>query len=867
MPENKFNFPKPFDFKKQRVKLDRERVPAFRPKKEINKLEALRRAGIYTILTATALAGFKLKEVEHQHKAGKQAPQIGQEQLHSAQSTQNSSKIANTAIGTIHQKSNPEMPAASSVKKSLETNQGQEAHPVHLSPLVEPLTEAWKIFIPGMPALEYWHLMHEKQAEIEHKKAEGREHSQEALESMADQLEIISEIVYKLAQEEIYTENVVIYLVTLVSLFYSGLTEWLFFALVGKAKITTAVINKLKDTVVKTEESIGNYFKKLSDKYKSSEEEFIDSLLAEKALRQGKQPENKDYKSKLQWIFSEVQLLRRGLTQIKIALQAPIFYSHSKNATYVYQALVDSASPRFTHLLQSKEAKKAGHYDTVLQSNILVGEQFEQSDWQVWQAVLTSMNRKGEKFLPALEKYLHLLNPEMTKNSEYTDNRYYYKRWPLVGDKFGYEDMYTTMSRDYYLEVDEQNSTLEQQMIANENTIGNTERIDGMFDYYGIENTTKLKLVFEIMKSLMNELALRITPEQIAQIREGSLWDTDNVLRQIEQYTGYKSGTYENLSKAKPDYSIDTLNWQEIGQYLYMLAPEEYKGFRQSLHELIFILNQYDLPPSLFISDQALARNHFAFGGTYPEQKWEKEGEFRVFRPEMREVTDFESTASSSVISLLESGGRAGQFNWESIAEIAKKLLEKKAEIEAERRKDGNEEKIEIKIKWGAVLAKAKHLQEIDKRGREPSLTCWDIFNFSKEFEVENHEIDKPDENSQWTDRSLNLKMPTWAKEYNSIFDPRFLNFLNHYRFKSDMTNLFQSLGSKNDDTVLSIDQRLNQIFARVKDFREFYQIADTLTSGKISQGVGSYLNQWKKISSQLELQEFDQWKEDGYIY
>lgn len=362
-------------------------------------------------------------------------------------------------------------------------------------------------------------------------------------------------------------------------------------------------------------------------------------------------------------------------------------------------------------------------------------------------------------------------------------------------------------------------------------------------------------------------LVTKIDPSNIAKIREGSLWDTNNVLRQLEQFEGYKLGTYEKLSQAKPDYSVASLNWPDIGQYLYMLVPEEYSGFRQTLHELIFILNTYNLPPSLFISDQTLARNHFATGSTHPEQKWEEEDKFRVFQPEMRQPTDFEAKYFKSVISLLEFGGATGKFDWEQVIKTVTELFEEKDKAEAERKKQGNDEKIELNINWRRVLAKAEHLLEIDSQGQRPSLTCWDILNFSSEFEAEDHEIDKPDESSEWTDRSHTLKMPTWAKQYNSIFDPRFLNFLNHYRFKSDMTNVFQSLGSKNDDTVLSIDQRLNKLFARVKEFREFYQIADKLTSGKISQSVGSYLNQWRKISTQSEKQNFDEWKEDGYIY
>ena len=179
--------------------------------------------------------------------------------------------------------------------------------------IINPLGESTQVLVPYIGILEYAEL-HQHQDSQNQKK----ELSLDVNTLIQNEFSNISHIIYIFAKEEIYSENLLIYILAL----SHRAQHFLFMILVSKARLTTKVNELIKDQLDELD-------KKLNDVLKKA---------------------NLPQFSNTATVIDEINRLRNVITQLKLTVQLPMLYAKTGSAHLAYQGLVDFASPRFSNI-------------------------------------------------------------------------------------------------------------------------------------------------------------------------------------------------------------------------------------------------------------------------------------------------------------------------------------------------------------------------------------------------------------------------------------------------------------------------------------------------------------------------------------
>jgi hypothetical protein len=418
--------------------------------------------------------------------------------------------------------------------------------------VINPLAESPKIFVPLYPVLEYHDLNTQEQ-----KSKDITEHN-----PIVKQWEYLSEVVYNLAKEEVYTENLLVYLTALVP----EVQHFLFFLLVSKARLTTNCIRKTQKLSRKLDDSLNKIYNDIANQKLNPallpNPESNPKLALEQSDKQSNKLSTKPFATAK--IFDEIQVLRNLLSQIKIGLQAPMMFARNKSLVDTYNSVNDLGNPRFTSMLLPKKheiTEKSVYRNMPGEKDNLVVWEDALKRWYKWTSI-HNQNRQdfwNKLGLGELVKDSQNINVESTQLPVFSDD----------------------------------NRT----QIENEEHIGNVERLERYHDYFGFGNVEKLRVMFWCL-----ELIAKYTMEYVGQ----------NSLQTSEHATNKPVPTLENAlaknisevvwSKSNPN------NWLKILEYAALIdqkSPDGSVSFFNKDNLQIFssfakIATDYNIPVDTF---------------------------------------------------------------------------------------------------------------------------------------------------------------------------------------------------------------------------------------------------------------------------
>ena len=599
---------------------------------------------------------------------------------------------------------------------------GQQLKDVTQKPLdpIDIATEYAKVLNPLNTASKFIELQNEQT------------HNQEELaDKLLSEAKVFSELVSELVIEEIIIENTLVVLTNLGAMIIPSLIEILFAILVSKAKLTTFSINKISQAFEQLEKGIYTLVTKLEkvmDNLDPNDATTLSNRLKQELIdsnpKKGKQ---ELFKSKTKWLFGEIATLRRLITQIKLSVQLPIFYFHQGNLPHAYNSLTDSASPRFSHLIRGSGGEERGKVKTIFQHEFLPGIKAEAGSLEAWEKVTQTL---GKKFTREEGKVKRLVTPYITNKDPN----------PAAGIEASLEvesSYFADLSDDYKL-YDKKRARYEEwtgsdedyTQIMNERYVGNGERILGFYSYYGVEGVTKLRVLFEVLKLLIDSVAnLEVT--QISKIKSTTL----NLGELSEEIKIKVESTYsEKLNEQKPSIKA----------------------------------NEVDM-----LTDENSLRGLYLEAVSDPNLKW-------------REIVKY--------LQLLDLT-------------------------------NGDLNKLENLLNLATTL---------DSNSISPYL-------FLEKLVLKR----KKTARFKWSDTLDSLKMPSWASEFDSIFDPQFLNFLIHFRFQADLDEIGSKFGKQ-----VNLEQQIVSLMAdgNIQTVKSIIKPLDP--ENQLEKRLQKYLEQFETLKS-----------------
>ncbi len=178
--------------------------------------------------------------------------------------------------------------------------------------IINPLGESSKVLVPYIGVLEYVEL---------HNSFEFTLHGFSLSKLMVHEFEKVSYVVYTFFREEVYSENLLIYILII----SHRLQHFLFMILVSKARLTTKVNEVIKDQLGRLDDCLNQQLDKINFPQLFNTHTIVD----------------------------EINRLRSLITQLKLSIQFPMLYLKSGSMHGAYQGLVDFASPRFSSIFLS----------------------------------------------------------------------------------------------------------------------------------------------------------------------------------------------------------------------------------------------------------------------------------------------------------------------------------------------------------------------------------------------------------------------------------------------------------------------------------------------------------------------------------
>lgn len=418
-------------------------------------------------------------------------------------------------------------------------------------------------------------------------------------DELAEQFKIVAEVVADLAHEEIITENKLIFAIAILSFVIPNLIDYLFVILITKAKLTTASLNLISNTIEQVELLIISLTKILTGitTIKSQAEINADNFLKKSKPNQSI---GTKYQSKIKWLFTEIQVLRRVLTQVKLACQLPIFYSHQRNFSYAYNSLVDFANPRFSHLLRTEVLNTENDSTTLFHFLKL-----ENTSAESWENIMLGLSRNLKQNQGVIINLANRLKVNLDFNNSVTTNSEHYAS--LENSKIQAKD-------------GDQGKNQANLDVINETYIGNAERIQGFYEYYSIDGIIKLKVFFEIIKTLLNsvqsgELSVDVlTPFDKGQTslpaQSKSIY-VEKINESLSEVLNQASQLVDESDSTKAVPNIQTIKWSKLAQAIASLSHNHLPSELILLLNIAKLLDDNKLFVNLFTNDTINKNSHF----------------------------------------------------------------------------------------------------------------------------------------------------------------------------------------------------------------------------------------------------------------
>jgi hypothetical protein len=236
--------------------------------------------------------------------------------------------------------------------------------------VINPLGESSKVIMPYIGILEYLELHSNSEQKTHTNNSESEHHEKTSPKPslpefslgklIMDEFEKISQVVYTFFREEVYSENLLIYILAI----SHRLQHFLFMILVSKARLTTKVNEIIKNQLGRLDDFLNRQLDKINFPQLFNTRSIVD----------------------------EINRLRTLITQIKLAIQLPMLYLKAGSMHGAYQGLVDFASPRFSSIFlhHPNSFYDKNDYPNPVHYFSIIGEKPVD---KVWQSNLNKLSR------------------------------------------------------------------------------------------------------------------------------------------------------------------------------------------------------------------------------------------------------------------------------------------------------------------------------------------------------------------------------------------------------------------------------------------------------------------------------------------
>ncbi len=754
-------------------------------------------------------------------------------------------------------------------------------NPIFEKWVTEPATNSYKVLIPGVPLYEYYHYKshskHIESKELTEKETTNKDnHDYEHMGAgglILKELEILSKVLFELAKEEIYTETVLIYLLAKIP----KLQHYLFLVLVSKARLTSFVLKKIETILEKMDNSLNSIIHKTTNS-KSDFGTNIKKLMNKDEVKPSKVINTAS-------VIQEIQLIRNFLTQVKLSLQLPMMFGHSRSLVHAYLSLNDFASPRFSSelnpdVLDQNSNNKNLKYRTLIGEND-VGEEFDNNIQNLSQK-LHSENSTIENF------WEQVILPSNTNTNLNNIREFWGSKEPV--DK-----------------------------IVNEDKIGDVQRLVAYQEYFGTINTQKIRLMYYTLMSIVDFFA-NVKLDDVNSYLTKSGYDEYNgilyrdsvdmkfysnvgyntkknlnkdetkakgLILQIRESLGKSKDTNKTEANETEDSQESTTSkgpiqdakWVELVQSIFLLSRENLdQNTKKWLMEVASIADMYSLEDKdLFLENHTdrTVNNLIMFLKTGEDEdysryepvivpawqrvenalnvlmvtNWSKkyEKETNIKKSEIELLNEYIIRIKQTYLALENSFSElfANVDDFGANLHPDNRAYAQRIIVKRHNKVNALEDKIFKNIQdmvnrfesMGELGAKSHNRLRLELKACLAPLydkiinvnhglwiTGWDLDWLNKYFENKSDkdihkklsEIEKTIDELDYNPK-LNVsssQMPNWTIPVSAYFDPKFLEFLHHYRFQSDIVNFRQQnwprFKSKDPSVKITLDQRIN---------------------------------------------------------